>query len=116
MDAISPATTHGGATSNGSTVTVNVTCSSFPCTVTIVLTAPETVVVHAASVPHKKGKSKTLTLGKGKITIKTKGSKKLTFKLSGTAHNLLKGKTGHFKVSASITTRSSITRRRSRTR
>ena len=104
VDAISPAKTSGGATSNGSTVTLNVTCATFPCTVTIVLTAPETVVVHAASVSHKKHKGKTLTLGKGKITIKTKGGKKLTFKLSGAAHRLLEGKTGHFRVSALIST------------
>ena len=105
VDAISSAKTSGGATSNGSTVTVNVTCAAFPCTVTIVLTAPETVVVHAASVSHKKHKSKTLTLGKGTITIKTKGGKKLTFKLSGAAHRLLEGKKGHFKVSALISTK-----------
>jgi hypothetical protein len=103
-DAISSATTGAGATSNGSTVTLNVTCSSFPCTVTIVLTAPQTVVVHAASVSHKKGKSKTLTLGKGTITIKSKGARKLTFRLSGAAHRLLKGKKAHFKVSALIST------------
>ena len=104
VDAISSAKTSGGATSNGSTVTVNVTCAAFPCTVTIVLTAPETVVVHAASVAHKKRGSKTLTLGKGTITIKTKGGKKLTFKLSGAARRLLEGKKGHFKVSALIST------------
>ncbi len=101
-DAISAATTGGGATSEGSTVTLNVTCASFPCTVTIVLTAPETVVVHAASAHHRKGK--TLTLGKGTITIKTGGAKKLTFKLSSSAHKLLKGKKGHFKVSALVST------------
>jgi hypothetical protein len=105
VDAISAAKTSGGATSNGSTVTVDLTCAAFPCTVTIVLTAPETVVVHAASVAHKKHKSKTLTLGKGSITIKTKGGKKLTFKLSGAAHRLLEGKKGHFKVSALISTK-----------
>jgi hypothetical protein len=103
-DAISAATTSGGATSNGSTVTLGVTCSSFPCTVTIVLTAPETVVVHVASLSHGKGKSKTLTLGKGTITIKSRGSKKLTFKLSAAARRLLRGKNGHFKVSALIST------------
>ena len=104
VDAISPAKTSGGATSNGSTVTVNVTCASFPCTVTITLTAPESVVIHAASVSHKKRKSKTLTLGKGTITIKTKGGKKLTFKLSGAARRLLEGKKGHVRVSALIST------------
>ena len=101
-DAISAATIGSGATSEGSTVTLNVTCASFPCTVTIVLTAPETVVVHAASAHHTKGK--TLTLGKGTITIKTKGDKKLKFKLSSAAHKLLKGKKGHFKVSALVST------------
>jgi hypothetical protein len=101
-DAISAATTGGGATSEGSTVTLDVTCASFPCTVTIVLTAPETVVVHAASAHQAKGK--TLTLGKGTITIKSKGAKKLRFKLSSAAHKLLKGKKGHFKVSALVST------------
>ena len=104
-DAISPATTSSSATSEGSTVTLGVTCSSFPCTVTIVLTAPETVVVHAASAHHSKGKGKTLTLGQGTITITTKGSKKLTFKLASAAHKLLKGRKGHFKVSALVSTR-----------
>ncbi len=104
-DAISPATTSGGATSNGSTVTLDVTCASFPCTVTIVLTAPETVVVDAASVSHAKRKAKTLTLGKGTITIKSQAGKKLTFNLSGAAHTLLKGKKGHFRVSALISTK-----------
>ena len=102
-DAITPAAVGGGgATSNGSTVTVNVTCASFPCTITITLTAPESVVIHAASVPRKKGK--TLTLGKGRITIKTHGRRNLTFNLSGPARKLLKGKKGHFKVSALILT------------
>jgi hypothetical protein len=104
VDAISPANTSGGATSNGSTVTVDVTCAAFPCTVTITLTAPESVVIHAASVSHKKRRSKTLTLGKGTITIKSKGGKKLTFKLSGAARRLLEGKKGHFRVSALIST------------
>jgi hypothetical protein len=104
VDAISPAKTSGGAMSNGSTVTVDVTCAAFPCTVTITLTAPESVVIHAASVSHKKRRSKTLTLGKGTITIKSKGGKKLTFKLSGAARRLLEGKKGHFRVSALIST------------
>ena len=102
VDAISAATTGGTATSEGSTVTLDVTCSSFPCTVTIVLTAPETVVVHAARAGHNR--SKILTLGKGTITIRTSGAKKLKFKLSAAVRKLLKGKRGHLKVSALVST------------
>jgi hypothetical protein len=101
-NAISPATTSGSATSEGSTVTLVVSCSSFPCTVTVVLSAPETVILHAASTHHK---GKTLTLGKGTITISSKGAKKLKFKLTGTAHRLLHGKHGHIKVSALVSTK-----------
>jgi hypothetical protein len=99
-DAISPASVGGGATSNGQTVTLSVSCGSFPCTVTITLTAPETVVIHAASVAAKR---KTLKLGSGKITIRSKGRKKLTIKLTARAKRLLKSKKkAHFKVTAAI--------------
>ena len=102
-DAISPASVGGQATSNGQTVTLNVSCLSFPCTITITLTAPETVVLHAASVPDSKAKSRTLKLGSAKITIRSKGRKKLTIKLTRTARQFLKSKTkGHFKVTAAI--------------
>ena len=99
-DAISPASVGGGATSNGQTVTLSVSCVAFPCTVTITLTAPETVVIHAASVAAKR---KTLKLGSGKITIRSKGRKKLTIKLTATAKRLLRSKKkAHFKVTAAI--------------
>jgi hypothetical protein len=102
-DAIAPASVGGGATTDGSTVTVNVTCASFPCTVTITLTAPETVVVnaHTAAVAAKKGKKKTkiVTLGKGKFTITKAGGKKLTVKLSGAGKKFLASKHGHIKIS-----------------
>jgi hypothetical protein len=92
----------GGATDNGSTVTVNVTCASFPCTVTITLTAPETVVVnaHTAAVAARKGKKKTkiVTLGKGKFTITKSGPKKLAVRLSGAGKKFLASKKGHVKI------------------
>lgn len=101
-DAITPASVGGGATDNGSTVTVNVTCASFPCTVTITLTAPETVVVnaHTAAVAAKKGKKKTkiVTLGKGKFTITKSGGKRLAVKLSGAGKKFLASKKGHVKI------------------
>ncbi len=102
-DAITPAAVGGGATSDGSTVTVDVTCASFPCTVTITLTAPETVVVnaHTAAVAARKGKKRTriVTLGKGRFTITKSGSKKLSVKLSGAGKKFLASKHGHVKIS-----------------
>lgn len=99
-DSVSPAQVSGGATDNGSTITVDVTCSSFPCTVTITLTAPQTVIVHAAAVAAKKGK--TITLAKGRFTITSAGAKKLAVKLSKTAKRLLAGKKGHIKITGLI--------------
>jgi hypothetical protein len=102
-DAITPASVGGGATSNGSTVNLDVTCASFPCTVTITLTAPETVVVnaHTAALAAKKGKKRTkiVTLGKGKFTITKAGTKKLSVKLSGSGKKFLAAKKGHVKIS-----------------
>jgi hypothetical protein len=104
-DAITPASVGGAATSNGSTVNLDVTCASFPCTVTITLTAPETVVVNAhtaalAAKKAKKGKKKTkiVTLGKGKFTITKSGAKKLSVKLSGAGKKFLAAKKGHVKI------------------
>ena len=101
-DAVTPASVGGGATTNGSTVTVDITCASYPCTITITLTAPETVVVnaHTARVAAKKGKKKPkiITLGKGKFTITKAGGKKLSVKLSGAGKRFLASRKGHVKI------------------
>ncbi|HEX3975857.1 MAG TPA: hypothetical protein VHW96_06305 [Solirubrobacteraceae bacterium] len=101
-DAITPASVGGGATTNGSTVNLDVTCASYPCTITITLTAPETVVVnaHTAAVAAKKGKKRTriVTLGKGKFTLTKAGGKKLSVKLSGTGKKFLASRKGHVKI------------------
>jgi hypothetical protein len=101
-DAIAAAIVGGSGTSTPKTVTLNVSCTSFPCTVTIVLTAPETVVVHAASVPLKKRKTKIVTLGSGKVTITSSGSHKLTVHLSAKGEGYVKSHKGHFKATALI--------------
>jgi hypothetical protein len=106
-DAITPASVSGGATTNGSTVTVDVSCAAYPCTITITLTAPETVVVnaHTASLAAKKGKKKTkiITLGKGTFTLKSKGAKKqLSVKLSAAGKRFLTSKKGHVRISAAL--------------
>lgn len=101
-DAVAAATVSGGASSNGQTVTLNVSCATVPCALGITLSVPKTVVLHAASVPRRKGKGKTLTLGKGKFTLTKAGAKKLSINLSAAAKRLLKNKHGHFKVTAAI--------------
>jgi hypothetical protein len=104
-DAITPASVGGAATTNGSTVTLNVTCASFPCTVTITLTAPETVVVngHTAAVAARKAKTKVLTLGKGRFTITKRGTRKLSVKLSRTGKKFLAARSGHVKIKGTFT-------------
>ena len=103
-DAVSAATVSGSGSSTSTTVTVKVSCSSFPCTITLVLTAPETVVVHAASVPLKKHRTKTeiVTLGSGRLTITKSGSHKLTVHLSGKGKSYVKSHKGHFKATGKI--------------
>ena len=106
-DAIAPAAVGGGATTNGETVTLNVTCASFPCTITIVLSAPETVNVHASSASiarskSKKGKHRTVTLGSGKFTIKSKGSHKLAVKLSAAGRKFVRSHSGRVKITAKV--------------
>ncbi|HEY5428277.1 MAG TPA: hypothetical protein VIK04_04110 [Solirubrobacteraceae bacterium] len=100
VDAVTPAQVSSRASSSGQTVSLSVTCASFPCTITITLSAPQTVVIHAASVPRKRSKAKTLTLGKGKFTL-TK-ARKLSVNLTGAAKRLLRNKHGHFKITAAL--------------
>ncbi len=99
-DAIIPASVGGGATTNGSTVTVNVTCASFPCTVTVTLTAPETVVIkgHSAAVLARKGRTRTVTLGKGRFTIVKHGTKQLRVKLSRSGKRFVAAHSGHLEI------------------
>ena len=99
-DAITPASVGGGATTNGTTVTVNVTCSSYPCTVTVTLSAPETVVIngHSTAVAARKAKTRTVALGKGRFTIASRRTRKLRVKLSRTGRRFLAARKGHVKI------------------
>ena len=106
-DAVSAASVGGSASTSGSTVTLNVTCSSFPCTVTLVLTAPETVVVQAGRADGastaRKHKLKTVTLGKARIMLTSKQTRKLSVKLSGAGRAFVKARHGRVKISAKLT-------------
>ncbi len=117
-DAITPPNAGGGST-NGQTVTLNVSCTSYPCTVTITLTAPETVVVHASSarVPERRGKRRTrrvtVTLAGGRARLKHAGQ--VTLRLSGAGRRLVRSRSGRLTVSAVLTQkvgRYSLRRRR----
>ena len=104
-NAITPPNTGGGST-NGQTVTLNVSCTSYPCTVTITLTAPETIVVHASSarVPAKRGKRRTrrvtVTLAAGRARLSR--ARTVTLRLSGAGRRFLHSRTGHVTVTADL--------------
>jgi hypothetical protein len=102
-DALSAPTVSGGATasSSGTTVDVDVSCASFPCTITVTLTAPETVIIHASAVTAAK-RAKTVTLGHATFTLRSAGAKRLSIKLSAAGRRLLRDRTGHVKISAAF--------------
>lgn len=106
-DAVTAASVAGSASTSGSTVTVNVSCASFPCTITVVLTAPETVVVNASRAAErmaaKKRRTRIVTLGTAKVTLTTKQTRKLVVKLSRGGRAFVKAKHGHVRISAKLT-------------
>jgi hypothetical protein len=102
-DAIVPPVAGGNASSNGQTVSLNVSCSSYPCTITITLTAPSTVVIHAAAARKAKRRVRTLTLGRERFLLTKAGSRKLTVKLSSTGRKFLGSRSGRLKVSGVFT-------------
>jgi hypothetical protein len=98
LTVIGPATVSESATSTEKSVTVSVNCASFPCTITITLTAPETVLVKAARVARKKKKPKKITLATGTFTLHRAG--KVTLHLSKAGRKLLSAH--HGRLSASL--------------
>jgi hypothetical protein len=98
LTVIGPATAGEGATSTGKSVTLSVNCASFPCTITITLTAPETVIIKAARVAKKKKKPKKITLATGTFTLHKAG--KVTLHLSKAGRKLLAAH--HGRLSASL--------------
>jgi hypothetical protein len=105
IDAILPPTVPANGTSNGSAVTVRVTCASYPCTIAITLTGPETVTINASErVAEKKIKrrTKTVTLGKGTFRLKTKGSHKLSVKLSKAGRRYMAKHHGKVKLGVTL--------------
>jgi hypothetical protein len=98
LTVIGPATTGEGATSTEKSVTLTVNCASFPCTITVTLTAPETVVIKAARVARRKKKPKRITLAKGTFTLHKAG--KVTLHLSKAGRRLLSAH--HGRLSASL--------------
>ena len=91
----------GGATSNGSTVTITVSCVSTPCTVTVTITFVQTShTTRAVS-----AKNKTVTIATGTFTINKAGKQKLAVKLTKAGKTLLKKKHGHLKAKALVSTK-----------
>jgi hypothetical protein len=95
-DSAGPPAVSGSASTDGSRITVTVTCSAFPCTVTITITGPPKVAADAA----RKGrhKAKPTVLAKGRFTITKAGAHKLTMRLTGAGKRFFKSHHGTVKV------------------
>jgi hypothetical protein len=107
VDALVPASVGGSGTSNGQTVSIDVTCTTFPCTVTITLTSPGTVTIKAGTARVGGRRTKAITVGKGRFTIRKKGSHKLAIKLSKAGRAYLAKRHGKVKLNVSLTERAS---------
>ena len=114
-DAISAPAVASGADSNGKTITVNVSCASFPCTISVVLSAPETVVVHASAARRTRHRTKTVTIGRARFTLTSASRRKLAVSLNGAGKHLVATAGKHLKVngvfSARIERHTTVTRR-----
>ena len=94
-DAATAPVINGGGSTNGTTVTVTVTCKAFPCTVTITILGPSKV---AAAVARKHRKARHSVLAKGRFTIRKAGPQKLTIRLKGAGKRFFKSRHGTVKV------------------
>jgi hypothetical protein len=91
-----------GGSSNGTTVTVVVSCGTPPCRVTVTITV--SVVSHAPRAVAARKKTKLVTLAKGTFKITKSGSNKLAVKLTKAGKKLLKQHHGHLKAKAHAST------------
>lgn len=102
---MTPAATIGGTrTSNGSSVTITVSCAVTPCTVTVTITIDPPAQATRA-VEAKKKKAKIITIAKGTFTIRKHGKRKLEVKLTKAGKKLLKKDHGHLKAKLLVSTK-----------
>ncbi len=96
-DAVAAAIGDSGS-SNGKTITVDVTCSTLPCTITVTITKTETVVIKASAARKHKTRKETVTLAKGTFTITKGGAHKLGVRLTRAGDQALVAGHGHLKA------------------
>jgi hypothetical protein len=105
-DAVVPATVGASASTSGSSVALNVTCATYPCTLTITLTASETVVVHAARAADenaaKKHRTKLVSLGTASFVLGSEHVRPPLVKLSEAGKAFLRTRSGRIHISAKI--------------
>jgi hypothetical protein len=89
-----------GGSSDGTTITITVTCSSPPCTFTITITDPP---AQQASVARKKRRAKPAALASGKVTVRKRGAQKVKLRLSTAGKKYMRSHHGTVKLSAAVT-------------
>ena len=95
-DAAGPPIVNGGGSTNGKTITVTVTCTAFPCTVTITILGPPKVAADIAR------KHKPSVLAKGRFKITKAGAKKLTMRLTKAGKRFFKSRHGKVRVKGQV--------------
>ncbi len=96
-DAVSPPSASSGGSTNGTTLTITVTCSSFPCTVTVTIVAPPGPARDARATKHP-----PTVLAKGTFTIRTRQGGKLKLRLTPAGRRFFRAHHGTVGVRASL--------------
>jgi hypothetical protein len=97
-DAMVPPTVSGSGVSNGTTVTISITCLlATPCTFTITISGTVVTVTQASAA--RKTHKHTITIATGRFTVNAKKSKKVAVRLTKAGKALLAKDHGHLRGS-----------------
>jgi hypothetical protein len=98
------ATTSGTGTTNGSTVTLTISCPSA-CTVTVTIEVPSGTAADIASAGRRK--AKLIAIGTGKLSLKKGGKGKLKLSLNSKGKSLLRKHHDKLKTTTLLSTKTS---------
>jgi hypothetical protein len=89
----------GNGSSDGTTITITVTCDTPPCTFTITITDPP---VQASIARVERRKAKPATLARGKFTLHKRGAQRVTLRLTKAGKKYMASHHGTVKLSGAV--------------